>query len=214
MEGLWETTEGAPLVLFGIPDKDTQSNRYAVEIPRLASLILTHDLSGEVKGIDAFADAHPPVAPVFFAFRIMVGLGFMMLLISWLGVWKTRRQQAPPRWLAKILYLMTFSGWVAVLAGWYVTEIGRQPYLVSGVLRTSEAVTTMPATMIGLSLSLYLALYVMLILAYCSVVFYLARGAEASESVAASGELRPPAAAGPGVIPFIGSATRRGGKHA
>ncbi len=214
MEGLWETTAGAPLVLFGIPDADTKSNRYAVEIPGLASLILTHDIAGEVKGIDAFADAHPPVAPVFYAFRIMVGVGFLMLFISWVGVWKTRRQQAPPRWLAKILYVMTFSGWVAVLAGWYVTEIGRQPFLVSGVLRTSEAVTTTPAAMIGLSLSMYLALYVLLILAYCSVVFYLARGAEASESLASTGESRPPAAAGPGVIPFVGPATPRGGGHA
>ena len=180
----------------------------------MASLILTHEWSGEVKGIDAFPDAHPPVAPVFYAFRLMVGIGFLMLLVSWLGTWRTRQGQEPPRWLARILYVMTFSGWIAVLAGWYVTEIGRQPFLVSGVLRTSEAVTSTPASVVGLSLSLYLALYVLLMLAYCSVVFYLARKAQAAELSESDGRMRPPAAAGPGVIPFVGPATPRGGDHA
>ncbi len=108
---------------------------------------------------------------------------------------------------------MTFSGWIAVLAGWYVTEIGRQPFLVSGVLRTREAVTTTSAGMVGVSLALYLMLYAVLIIAYCSVVFYLARGAHATQRDDAVGYTRPPAA-GLGVIPFVGTATRRGGEHA
>ena len=87
MEGLWETTEGAPLVLFGLPNKDTHTNDYAIEIPRLASLILTHDLNGEVKGINAFEGEHPPVAPVFWGFRIMVSVGLLMLAVSWLSAY-------------------------------------------------------------------------------------------------------------------------------
>ncbi len=184
MEGLWETQKRAPLVLFGIPDKEVKRNKFAIELPGLASLVLKHDLDGEVQGIDAFPDAHPPVAPVFFAFRIMVGTGVLMLVAAWIGAWQTRRQRAPSRLLARSLFYMTFSGWVAVLAGWYVTEIGRQPYLVSGVLRTSEAVTTTPAVAIGFTLVLYLVIYAVLLVSYCSVVFYLAgKAADADNRV-------------------------------
>tara|TARA_R110002096_G_scaffold116164_2_gene251706 strand:+ start:742 stop:2121 length:1380 start_codon:yes stop_codon:yes gene_type:complete len=184
MEGLWETREGAPLVLFALPDEDTQSNRFAVEIPRLASLILTHDLNGEVHGIDAFPDAHPPVAAVFWSFRVMVGCGFLMLLVSWLGVWFTRRDQPPRRWLAQVLVGMTFSGWVAVLSGWYTTEIGRQPFLVSGVLRTSEAVGPASAGTVMTTLVAWLVLYASLLSAYVAVLFYLARTAGEKENLA------------------------------
>jgi cytochrome d ubiquinol oxidase subunit I len=195
MEGLWETREGAPLVLFGLPDSETRTNRFAVEIPNLASLILTHDLNGEVQGIDAFPDAHPPVAAVFWAFRIMVGVGVLMLAVSWFAAWKqVRRQQ--PAWLMRALAFMTFSGWVGVLSGWYTTEIGRQPFLVHGVLRTSEAVTTLPAGNVGLTLALYLAMYAVLIAAYISVVFYLARQAGKAETKTSA-----PTALGPAVLP-------------
>jgi cytochrome d ubiquinol oxidase subunit I len=195
MEGLWETREGAPLVLFGLPDAETRTNRFAVEIPNLASLILTHDLNGEVQGIDAFPDAHPPVAAVFWAFRIMVGVGVLMLAVSWFAAWKqVRRQQ--PAWLMRALAFMTFSGWVGVLSGWYTTEIGRQPFLVHGVLRTSEAVTTLPAGNVGLTLALYLAMYAVLIAAYISVVFYLARQAGKAETKTSA-----PTALGPAVLP-------------
>ncbi len=196
MEGLWETREGAPLVLFGLPDADTRSNRFAIEIPKLASLILTHDPDGVVEGIDAFEDQHPPVAAVFWSFRIMVGTGLLMLLVAWLGVYFTRRGSHPPRWLNRTLVAMTFSGWVAVLSGWYTTEIGRQPYLVAGVLRTSDAVTAVPAANIGTTLAIYLTLYAVLIVAYISVVFYLARQAGSAGAKAAE-----PVAHGPGVLP-------------
>ena len=195
MEGLWETREGAPLVLFGLPDAETQTNRFAVEIPKLASLILTHDPNGEVQGINEFPGAHPPVAAVFWAFRIMVGVGLLMLAVSWFAAWKqVRRQQ--PAWLMRALAFMTFSGWVGVLSGWYTTEIGRQPFLVHGVLRTSEAVTTLPAGNVGLSLALYLAMYAVLIAAYISVVFYLARQAGKAETKTSA-----PTALGPAVLP-------------
>jgi cytochrome bd ubiquinol oxidase subunit I len=175
MEGIWEGGKGVPAVIIGIPDAKTRSNAYEVSIPKLASFYLTHDWNGEVKGLNDFGDKIPPVAPVFFAFRIMVGIGLLMLLASWLGRWQLRGGRELPKWMAKGLVLMTFSGWIGVLAGWYVTEIGRQPYLVTGVLTTAEAVTKLPTGMVLSSLLAYLAVYVGLLLAYIWVVFYLTR---------------------------------------
>ena len=177
MEGLWETQEGAPLVLFAIPDSEAQENRFAVEIPKLASLILTHELDGRLQGIDAFPDTHPPVPAVFYSFRIMVGTGMLMLLVSWAAAFSMRGGREPRRWLARALVVMTFSGWVGVLSGWYTTEIGRQPYLVQGVLTTADAVGPVPAGAIGLTLATWLVVYAVLTAAYVSVVFLLARRA-------------------------------------
>jgi len=182
MEGLWETQAGAPLVLFGIPDAEARRNHLAVTIPKGASLILKHDPDAVVQGIDAFPDAHPPVGPVFWAFRIMVGIGLLMLALSWTAAWVLKRRGELGRGLLRVFVMMTFSGWVAVLAGWYVTEIGRQPWLVEGVLRTADAVTAVPAASIGLTLAGYLAMYALLISAYVSVLFYLARQAGEPES--------------------------------
>jgi cytochrome d ubiquinol oxidase subunit I len=180
MEGIWETQKGAPAVLFALPDPATQSNRYEVAIPKLASFYLTHDWDGEVKGIKDFGKDHPPVAPVFWAFRTMVGVGLLMLAVSWLGVWQVRRRGLQT-WLARVLVGMTFSGWVALLAGWYVTEIGRQPWLVYGVLKTAQAASQVPAHNIAFTLAMYLVLYTVLLAAYVSVVFYLARKAAKTE---------------------------------
>jgi len=177
MEGIWKTQRGASAVLFGIPDAKTQSNKFEIAVPKLASFYLTHSWDGEVKGIDAFGDKHPPVAPVFFAFRIMVGVGLLMLVVSWTGVWQLRRQGQLRPWLAKGLVAMTFIGWVALIAGWYVTEIGRQPWLVYGVMTAAEAASTVPAKAIASTLAVYLLLYVVLITAYVSVVFHMARKA-------------------------------------
>ncbi|MDR3382967.1 cytochrome ubiquinol oxidase subunit I [Cupriavidus basilensis] len=177
MEGIWKTEKGAPAVLFGVPNASTQSNDFEIAIPKLASLYLTHHMDGEIKGIDAFGDKHPPVAPLFFAFRIMVGVGLLMLAASWVAAWQLRRGGLPAPWMARVLIAMTFSGWVALVAGWYVTEIGRQPYLVYGVLTTAQAASKVPAAMIASTLAMYLALYLALIAAYVSVVFHLARKA-------------------------------------
>ena len=177
MEGVWETERGAPALAFAIPNKTERRNDYAIGIPKLASLILTHDTNGEIRGLNEFIDKHPPVTPVFWGFRVMVGIGMLMFTVSWLSAWQSRKNGAPKPWLARILVLMSFSGWVATLAGWYVTEIGRQPYLVYGVLLTKDAASATAAPMIGLSLGLYLTLYVVLILSYISVLFYLARHA-------------------------------------
>lgn len=190
MEGIWQDERGAPALLFAWPNEAERRNDYAVGVPGLAALILTHDLDGELKGLDSFED-HPPVLAVFWGFRVMVGVGMLMLLVSWLSAWQLRRRGEPSPWLARVLVGMTFSGWVATLAGWYVTEIGRQPWLVTGVLRTADAVSATPAPIVGLSLSAYLVIYLVLLAAYVSVLFHLARKSGATTAppiTAARGE--------------------------
>lgn len=177
MEGLWETKSGAPLVIFGIPDEETRQNKLTLEIPRLASLILTHEWDGEVKGLNEFVNNHPPVAPVFWAFRIMIGTGILMLLVSWVAVFCIWNKKDITKPLAYILIIMSFSGWVATVAGWYVTEIGRQPWLVSGVLKTVDAISDVPAPVVGISLSMYLLVYAILMIAFITTIFYMARKA-------------------------------------
>ncbi len=181
MEAIWETQKGAPAVLFAVPDKDTQTNRFEIAIPKLASLYLTHAWDGEVRGIKDFGAQHPPVAPVFWAFRIMVGMGMLMLAVSWLGSWQLRKSALQP-WMAKVLVGMTFAGWVALVAGWYTTEIGRQPWLVQGVLTAAQAASKVPASNIAFTLAMYLSTYAMLLSAYVSVVFHLARKAAKAET--------------------------------
>jgi cytochrome d ubiquinol oxidase subunit I len=151
-----------------------------VAIPKLGSFYLTHDWNGEVAGLNDFAGKHPPVAPVFWAFRLMVGVGLLMLVVSWWTAFQLRRSKDLSIFSAKILVAMTFAGWVALLAGWYVTEIGRQPWLVYGVLTTAQAASTAPAVSashIGVTLMAYLSLYALLLVAYVSSVFYLANKA-------------------------------------
>jgi cytochrome d ubiquinol oxidase subunit I len=177
MEGIWETQKGVPAVLFGIPDKATQSNLYEISIPKLASFYLTHDWNGEIKGIKEFGDQHPPVGPVFWAFRIMVGVGLLMLAVSWFATYELKFKSSLSKRTAMVLVAMTFAGWVALISGWYVTEIGRQPWLVHGILTTAQAASQVPAGNIALSLAMYLTLYVALLSAYVSVVFYLAKKA-------------------------------------
>lgn len=175
MEAIWETGNRVPLVLFAIPDEIEKKNLFAIEVPDFASLILTHNVEGELKGLNEFQGEHPPVKPLFYGFRLMVGVGLLMLIISWTSsalLW--RRKSLPPLML-RVLVAMSFSGWIATLAGWYVTEIGRQPYLVTGVLKTADAVTSVASSNVGISLSIYLALYAVLLIAYIRTLFVMAR---------------------------------------
>ncbi|HJV24663.1 MAG TPA: cytochrome ubiquinol oxidase subunit I [Aromatoleum sp.] len=174
MEAIWETQRGAPAVLFALPDSERQDNRLEVSIPRLASLYLGHSLDAEVRGLKDFPGKHPPVAPVFFAFRTMVGVGLLMLAVSWTAWWQLRRHGQPGARVLRALVAMTFSGWVALVAGWFVTEIGRQPWLVQGVLSTAQAASSTPAPRIALTLAMYLVLYAVLLVAFISVLFHLA----------------------------------------
>jgi cytochrome d ubiquinol oxidase subunit I len=183
MEGLWQTERGAPLVLFAWPDEQARTNRFALEIPQGASLILTHHLDGEVRGLDDFPGLHPPVAPVFWGFRLMVGLGVLMWLESWVAAFELRRGGPRPL-VARALATMTFAGWLAIVAGWYVTEIGRQPWLVTGVLKTADAVGPVAGSAVATTLAMYLTLYALLIVAFVKVLHHLARKAGAAVPIA------------------------------
>ncbi|MEO8935752.1 MAG: cytochrome ubiquinol oxidase subunit I [Burkholderiaceae bacterium] len=183
LEGVWETESPAPLLLFAIPDLAERRNHFEVSIPHLGSLILTHSWNGEIKGMNEFVDRHPPPLPLFFAFRTMVGMGTLMLLVSWVGLWLYRRAgwqpTRMPRRMLWVLAGMTFSGWIATVAGWWVTEIGRQPFIVYGLLRTSEVASKVPSTMIAATFAMYLVLYIALILAYVAVLKYMAEKPDA-----------------------------------
>jgi cytochrome d ubiquinol oxidase subunit I len=174
MEGNWETRGNVPLVLFGIPDEETRSNRFEIAIPSGASLILTHRADGVVPGLNDFEGKHPPVKPVFFAFRIMVGTGMAMIALGLVGAWYLWRRGTLPTLVLRGFVVMTFAGWVATLAGWYVTEIGRQPWLVTGVLTTAQAAGPVPAASIGTTLAMYLTLYAALLAAYIATLYRLA----------------------------------------
>jgi cytochrome bd ubiquinol oxidase subunit I len=182
IEANWETRDHVPLVLFALPDESARENRFEITIPDGASLILRHSAAGEVPGLDPNG-VHPPVAPVFFAFRLMVGLGFLMLAASWTGVWVLKRRKDLTPWLARTYVAMTFAGWLATLSGWYVTEIGRQPWMVQGLLRIADVASGVPAPVIGLSLAGYLTVYAVLLAAYVGVLFYLARRSGGAEDL-------------------------------
>ncbi len=187
MEGVWETEKGAPLLLFAIPDEEERKNHFEIGIPKLASLILTHDLNGEIKGLNEYEDEIPPVKPVFYGFRVMVGTGMLMLLVSWFGVYTLRKKKELPNWMLKVVLMMTFSGWVATLAGWYVTETGRQPWLVQGVLKTKDAVTAIDSSNVAFSLTLFLLVYVLLMAAYIHTLRSMAKNAiEKDEEITAT----------------------------
>jgi len=173
MEGVWETKTRAPLLLFAIPDETARENAFEFGIPAGASLILKHDLDGEITGLNDF-EHHPPVKPLFFGFRIMVGTGLLMLLVSWLAALFLWRNGTTSKRMNIVLIGMTFSGWIATLSGWYVTEIGRQPWLVYGLLTTESAVGPVASSSIAVSLFLYLVIYAFLLVAYVATLFYLA----------------------------------------
>jgi cytochrome bd ubiquinol oxidase subunit I len=168
MEAHWrqgKPGEGVPLVLFAVPNEEEERNDYAIEIPRLASWILTHRGDGEIAPLTSVpAQQRPPVAPVFFSFRIMVGIGSAMLalvLLSTFAWWRgflfdPRRG----RWLLQGWRAMTLSGFVAILAGWYVTEIGRQPYTVYGLLYTAESNSAISGAAVAFSLAVFALVYV------------------------------------------------------
>lgn len=174
IEAVWETHSEVAFTLFGFPDESARTTHAAIEIPYLGSLILTHDLHGEVLGLNEFEGRHPPVAPVFWAFRIMVGIGGLMLLVAWWTTYRCWRAGHLTRLHQRALSIMTVSGPVAVLAGWYVTEIGRQPWMVYGQIKTAELVADHPSGMLLSTLILYLALYVSLAFAYVGALRYMA----------------------------------------
>ena len=144
IEGLWETGEGGTaLNLFGLPDMEAEQTRYALQVPHLGSLILTHSWNGEIRGLKEFAPRDRPYSPiVFWTFRVMAGLGMLMLLTALLGLALRRGGRLyEARWFQWLVLCMGPSGVVALLAGWITTEVGRQPWTVYGVLRTEDSVS-------------------------------------------------------------------------
>ena len=161
MEGHYETQTGAPLILFGIPDDAAGETRFAIEIPKLGSLLLTHDPEGELKGLNEWAPEDRPKALIpFFTFRLMVGLGVLMLLIGvWSLVARWRGKLYQWKWLHRAAWVMGPSGFVAVLAGWYTTEVGRQPYTIYGLMRTADSLSPVSAPAVGASLIAFIIVY-------------------------------------------------------
>lgn len=165
MEAHWHQGEqgaGVPLVLFALPNEEAERNDFELAIPRLGSLILTHSLDGSFAPLTSVAASErPPVTPVFFAFRVMVGIGTLMLLLSWTSVLLLRRGKLYSS--HKLLFgwsWMLPSGFIALVSGWFVTEMGRQPWVVHGVLRTADAVGSQSVWMTALSLGIYVVGYV------------------------------------------------------
>ncbi len=175
MEGLWETQKGAPLVLFAIPDKKDQKNYYEIKIPKLASLINTHSLDGEMIGLKSVPPSEQPmVGVVFYSFRVMVGLGLLFILLSVIGVYLHFKQKlfSSSRYL-KLLVWCTPLGFIATLAGWFVAETGRQPWVVYGLIRTLDSVSVVNADQVFFSLGLFIIAYVITFAAYLYYLFKL-----------------------------------------
>ncbi|MCU4336428.1 cytochrome ubiquinol oxidase subunit I [Acinetobacter dispersus] len=163
MEGHWETNydEGMPLYLFGVPDMQEERTKYAVAIPNLGSLILTHSMDGTVKGLKDFApEDRPNSTIVFWSFRVMVGLGMLMLLLAFTGAWLRKTGKLfESKWFHRFALVMGPSGFIAVLAGWFTTEVGRQPWVVYGVMRTKDALSPVSAEQVGLTLIIFVVVY-------------------------------------------------------
>ena len=161
MEGHWENNGPAALVLFGIPDDDRELNHAEIAIPRLGSVILTHDPNGRYAGLKDFPKAdRPPVLPVFFAFRIMVGIGVLLILLGLTGafLW-SRGKLFTTRWYLQAATYSWPIGFVAILAGWVTTEVGRQPYVAYGILRTEHALSPVGAGTVATSLTAFVLVY-------------------------------------------------------
>jgi cytochrome d ubiquinol oxidase subunit I len=187
IEGRWETGTRVPLTVFAWPDQTAEKNRYALEVPLAGSLILTHSLDGEIKGLKAFpADQRPPVWPVFFAFRIMVGVGMVMLgvvLLAW--ILRARRRLYDTTWFLRTCEWTAPLGFVAVIAGWTTTEVGRQPWTVYGLMRTAHSVSpSLTGPDVLWSLLAYMGVYLLMFPAGIAVMAGLVRTGPVSEEVA------------------------------
>ena len=177
MEGVWETQKGAPLLLFAWPSQEKQKNEYTVSIPKLASLINTHQLDGEMLGLKSFAPAEQPrVIPVFFSFRIMVGIGLLMLLTAVVGLFlRFRGHLYTSKWFHRWCIAIAPLGFVASISGWLTAEIGRQPWVVYHLLKTNDAVSAIGMEEVIISLILLVLAYGVIFGFYLYYVFKLIR---------------------------------------
>ncbi|MCS3902483.1 cytochrome d ubiquinol oxidase subunit I [Methylohalomonas lacus] len=211
MEGNWETQNGVPLLLFAIPSKETQSNSFEIGIPKLASFILTHDMNGEVPGLKEVPVAEqPPVALVFWSFRLMVGIGVLMILFAFAGAWlRWRGQLYDHRFFLRGMSWMIGAPFVAVIAGWFVTETGRAPWLVQGMMSHSEGLTpSLTGAMALFTLIGYITVYAVV---FTAGIYYITRivkaGMEHDESGDTDEVERPSRPMSAAHIPFDKPAT-------
>jgi cytochrome d ubiquinol oxidase subunit I len=162
IEGIWETETGAGLKIFGIPDQEKEETRYSIEIPKLGSLLIKHDINGEIIGLKSFAKENRPlVFPIFWSFRLMVGIGFLMLTTGLVAFLLNRRNKLfSTKWFQIWCLATTPIGFVAIISGWFVTELGRQPYIVYGILRTSQAISPILGQNVAISLVTFICLYI------------------------------------------------------
>jgi cytochrome d ubiquinol oxidase subunit I len=212
IEGAWVTERGAPLRLFAWPDQAQGKNEYVLKIPKLSSLILTHTWDGEVKGLKAWPrDDWPPVAPVFFAFRAMVGLGILMALTGLIAiVLYFRKRLFTARWFQLWCMALTPAGFLAVVSGWIVTEVGRQPYIAFGLLRTNDAVSPLVASHVAATLIAFIVCYTVVFGAGSYYILHLIAqgpGRPDEEAYGTYGVKKPP------LLTDLASEPDEGGKH-
>jgi cytochrome bd ubiquinol oxidase subunit I len=191
IEGIWETEKGGTaLNLIGWPDMRAERTKYTVAVPHLGSLVLTHTWRGEIRGLKGFAPEDRPNATiVFWSFRIMVGMGLLMLLLGVLGlVLRLRNKLYDTRWFQRFAMALAPSGLIALLAGWITTEVGRQPWVVYGVLRTSDAVSPVSAQQVGTSLLIFIVVY---FLVFGTGIYYMLKlMAKGPDVVAQAGDMQ------------------------
>jgi cytochrome d ubiquinol oxidase subunit I len=183
MEGRWETMSGAPLVLFGIPDKTEETNHWTVEIPKGASVLLTHELEGKVPGLKEIPRSERPNTPmVFYSFRVMVGIGFILLLVAIYGMYLRLKDEEllySSRNFLRICLVTSPLGIIATIAGWYVTECGRTPWVVYNLMRVEEAVSDLPWQALLWSLISFASLYLVLMAVFIYYLFkFISKGPE------------------------------------
>jgi cytochrome d ubiquinol oxidase subunit I len=190
IEARWKTQQPASEVLIAIPDEARERNLFAIEVPKLGSFIASGNWTAREIGLETFAPQdRPPVLIPFFGFRIMVGMGLIMLAVSWLGIWlRLRGRLETTRWYLWAAFLSFPSGFVAVLAGWFTAEVGRQPWVVYGLLRTKDAVTpSLKTADVALSLAVYIAVYTVI---YAFGLYYIYRLLRDGPADAAAGQDR------------------------
>jgi cytochrome d ubiquinol oxidase subunit I len=191
IEGLWDTeTGGTALNLFGIPDMQAETTRYALSVPHLGSLLLTHTWDGEIRGLKSFPrDERPNSTVVFWSFRVMVGLGLLMIVLA-VTAWILHRRGRlyDSAWFHRFAVLMGPSGFVTLLAGWVTTEVGRQPWVVYGVMRTSQAASPLSAQQVGLSLMAFVVVY---FLVFGTGIYYMLKLMRAGPNVTPEDDARP-----------------------
>lgn len=205
MEGHWETQRGAPLYLFAIPDQKAEKNHFEIGIPKFGSLILTHSLDGEVQGLKNWPpEERPPVAIVFYAFRLMVGLGVIMVIVGAIGLWLRRQGRLyDTQWFLRLCTACIPIGFIALLAGWFVTEVGRQPWTVYGLLHRSDSLTpSLTGANVLWSLLIYIGAYT---LVFGAGIFYLVHVVRQGPSVS-----QPPQDGASGRRPLSGADTPLG----